>query len=130
MRIIDFRRFIMSFRYAKKGFIFAYQREQNFRIQLFIGLIMVILMIVLRIKIWEAVALLLAMGSVLVLELINTIFEAIIDVMKPRMHHYVAIIKNIMAAAVLLASIGAVVIGSLILYPYFLRICRFSLSFC
>ena len=109
---------LKSFRYALKGLITAWKREQNFRIQGVISVAVILFMILVRVRIWEAVALLLAIGSVLILELINTIFEALVDILKPRMHHYVAIIKDLMAAAVFLASLGAAIIGLLILGPY------------
>lgn len=117
-RILEWPKLQESFRYALKGFGYVLRREQNFRIQVAASVIVIIVMILLRVKSWEAVALLLVIGSVLILELINTIFEALMDILKPRMHHYVAIIKDIMAAAVLLASLGAVIIGLLILGPY------------
>ena len=52
------------------------------------------------------------------MELINTIFEKVVDVLRPRIHHYAEVIKDIMAAAVLVSSIGAVIIGVLIFLPY------------
>lgn len=111
-------RLIKSFQYALKGLMSAWKREQNFRIQVAVSVVVIIGMILLRVRTWEAVALLLVIGSVLILELINTIFEALVDILKPRMHHYVAIIKDLMAAAVFLASLGAMIIGILILGPY------------
>jgi len=71
-----------------------------------------------NVKVWEGVALMLVVIIVLVLELINSVFERVIDILKPRMHPYVETIKDIMAAVVLISSIGAVLIGVLILGPY------------
>lgn len=94
------------------------KNEQNFRIQLIIGILVIIAMILLQVEIWQAIVLLMLILTVLVLELINTIFEKIVDILKPRIHFYVEIIKDIMAAAVLLASIGAALIAFLIFVPY------------
>jgi diacylglycerol kinase len=55
---------------------------------------------------------------VLVLEIINSIFERIVDVYKPRLNPYVRDIKDMMAAAVLIASLGAAIIGLMIFIPY------------
>ena len=66
----------------------------------------------------EAIVLILVITAVLTLEILNTTFEAMIDVLKPRMHHYVEIIKDTMAAAVLLTSLSAAVIGIVIFWPY------------
>ena len=69
----------------------------------------------------EKVVLLIVIISVLVLEALNTIFEHLSDILKPRIHNYILIIKDIMAATVLLASFGAVIIGLMIFWPYIFR---------
>ena len=50
------------------------------------------------------------------------VVEKIVDILRPRIHSYVEIIKDMMAAAVLIASIGAAIIGVLIFYPYILAL--------
>ena len=67
---------------------------------------------------WERVALLLLITAVLVLELINSVFERISDGLKPRLHPMVKDIKDIMAGAVFLSSLVAAIIGILIFWPY------------
>jgi diacylglycerol kinase len=116
--IINFKSLKNSFSYALKGIGQVFREEQNFRIQIFIGFIVLVFGIYLRIEIWKAIVLILVIASVLVLELINSIFERLVDMLKPRIHAYVQAIKDIMAAAVLIASLGAVVIGILIFGPY------------
>ena len=59
--------------------------------------------------------------SVLILELINNVVEKIMDFLQPNQDERVKIIKDLMAAIVLLASIGAVIIGLIIFWPYFLN---------
>jgi diacylglycerol kinase len=56
---------------------------------------------------------------VLSLELANTAAERIMDILKPRVHPYARVVKDAMAGAVLIASVGAVFIGICILLPYF-----------
>lgn len=80
--------------------------------------LVILLMIIFPLRTLERIALSLVIAFVLVLELINTIIEKIVDILKPRIHHYVEIIKDMMAAAVLIASIGALVVGLLIFWPY------------
>ena len=58
---------------------------------------------------------------VLIMELINTIMERVVDILKPRVHPYVRLIKDLMAASVLLASILAVIVGLIIFIPYILK---------
>lgn len=115
---ISIRTLKKSFTYAWKGLTYTFHNEQNFRIQLFIAAIVIALMIILPIRQWEAVALIFVIMAVLILELVNTIFERFIDILKPRLHHYSEIIKDMMAAAVFLSAVGAISVGMIILYPY------------
>ncbi len=111
-------RLFRSFHYAGRGLFRVFREEQSFRIQILAGILVLILALFFHIKVWEAVTLLLVIMMVLVLELINSVFERVVDVLKPRMHPYVETVKDIMAAVVLISSLGAIVIGLLILGPY------------
>ncbi len=84
---------------------------------------MVILaMIFFRVTISEAIVLTMMIVFVLVLEVVNTIFEKFVDILKPRLHNYVGIIKDMMAAAVLLAAVGAVAVAIMVFLPYCLEL--------
>mgnify|MGYP001589386760 CR=1 FL=1 len=120
--MINFKQLANSFRYAIKGLKYVYQHEQNFQIQIFFFLVILILIIFLRVDMTRAAVLILVSVMVLILELLNTIAERVTDILQPRMHHYVEIIKDIMAASVLISSSGAVVVGILILWPYLSRL--------
>lgn len=109
--------FIRSLKYALHGFKFIWQ-EANFKIQIFIAALVIVLMYVFDLSRLERVALILVILAVLILEALNTIFEHLSDVLKPRLHDYIKIIKDIMAAIVLIASLGAVVIGIMIFWPH------------
>ncbi len=109
--------FIRSFKYASRGLKFVW-RENNFKIQIFVAILVVILMYLYDLSRLERVALILVILSVLILESLNTIFEHLSDILKPRLHDYIKIIKDIMAAVVLLASLGAVIIGLMIFWPH------------
>jgi len=110
-----------SFRYAGRGIAHVFREEQSFRIQLLAALIVVILMILLPLSGMERLILVMVIMFVLVLEIINSIFERIVDVYKPRLNPYVKDIKDMMAGAVLVASFGAVVIGLMVFIPYISR---------
>lgn len=116
--MLQIRKLFRSFYYAGRGVALVFKEEQNFRLQLAAGLVIIILMFVLPVKNWEKVALLLVMAFVLVLELINSIMERIVDMLKPRLHVYVESVKDIMAAAVLISSLVALAIGLIIFTPY------------
>ena len=115
------RIFFYSFRYALKGLQYAFRHEQSFRVQLAIACATLLLMVILRVSIGEVIVLLLVISSVLVLELLNTVLEKLVDSLKPRIHYFIAIMKDLMAAAVLVASITAATIGLLIFLPYLIR---------
>ncbi len=111
-----------SFRYAAKGIVTVAREEPNFRIQLGLAAAVVALMFLLGLRTPEKALLTLAIVLVLVLELVNSIFERMVDILKPRIHHYVEDIKDIMAGTVLVASVGAFLIGVLIFWPYVVKL--------
>lgn len=114
----NFKKLFKSFRYAGRGLKYVLRNEQNFQIEILIGLLVVILMYLFPTRTLEKIALFIAIFAVLVVELINTMFERVVDMLKPRVHPYAQLVKDIMAAAVLLSSIGAAVVGIIIFYPY------------
>jgi len=115
----NLKKFFKSFRHAFRGLKYVLKNEQNFQLEILLGFFVIILMFVFDIRDWQKVALFLVIFSVLAVELINTILERVVDILKPRVHPYAQLIKDVMAAAVLMASIGAVVIGLIIFLPYF-----------
>ncbi len=116
--MIRFKRLGKSFIYAIKGLVKTFQEEQNLRIQTVIAIIVVILGFCFGISEIEWIILILIIGLVILMELANSAVERITDVLKPRINDYVKEIKDIMAAAVMLASIISVVIGLIIFIPY------------
>ena len=111
-------KFLSSVRFAVAGLWYIVRREQNFQIDLFAALIVIVLMMILPLRSIEYVILSVAIVSVLVMEIINTVFERMIDILKPRVHPYAKVMKDMMAAAVLLTALGAGAVGILIFYPY------------
>ncbi|MDO8599268.1 MAG: diacylglycerol kinase family protein [bacterium] len=109
-------------RFAVRGLWMVFRAEQNFRIQLIVFIVALTVASFLPIRPWELVALVLAGGAVLVLECINSAVERLLDLVQPRLHGYVREIKDIMAGAVLIASVGSLIIGVTIFLPYILRV--------
>jgi diacylglycerol kinase len=60
----------------------------------------------------------LAVISVWTAEALNTAFEFLTDVASPEFHPVAAKVKDVAAGAVLIAAVGSVLIGLLILGPY------------
>jgi len=107
---------------ALRGLTYVFKNEQNFRIQIVAVFFVIVAVFVFPLNKYEVVAIFLLILLILVLELINSTVELFIDVVKPRLHHQVKLIKDIMAGAVFIASLGSVAVGVLIFWSYFIEI--------
>ncbi len=107
-----------SFGHAWRGLRLAFATERSFRIQVAAALVVIALVVIFPLVGWERVLLLVATAAVLVLELVNSTVERLVDLFKPRLHAYVRDIKDLMAAAVLVASAFSLVVGLLVLWPH------------
>jgi diacylglycerol kinase len=116
-----FRRLFKSFRYAVKGLVRVLREEQNIQVQTAIGTLALLAGLYFGITRTEWLFMIMAAGLVLVTETVNSAVERVADVHKPRMDAYVKEIKDIMAAAVLLASLAALATGLVIFIPYLIK---------
>ncbi|MFA6406877.1 MAG: diacylglycerol kinase family protein [Patescibacteria group bacterium] len=108
----------MSFIHAWQGLLLAFRREHSFRIQLVAALVVFILIMLLPLERWEQSLLILASGAVLVLELLNSVIERFVDMVKPRVHEYAKEIKDLAAAAVFVMACTAAILALIIFWPY------------
>lgn len=115
------RRLVKSFRSAARGLVVVFKSERNFKIQLFLGVLALVAAFYFPLKVWEKVSVLLLTIAVLVMEIFNTVVEYFADLLKPRLHHYVGVIKDVVAGAVLITSLGALIVGLIIFLPYLLE---------
>lgn len=113
------KRLVKSFLYAYRGVSRAWHEEQNLKLQSLITGGVVILGFYFRLTSLEWLAIIFACFLVLLMELINSAVERVTDVLKPRINGYVKEIKDIMAGAVMLASIMAIIVGLIVFLPYF-----------
>jgi diacylglycerol kinase len=109
-----------SFTYAWKGVRIVFRSEQNFRIQLGVGVLVMVAALWLALPLWRIVVLVMIITFVLALELVNSVLERMTDAFHPRIHQTVEEMKDIMAAIVLLASVGAGALGVVLFWPYVL----------
>jgi len=114
--------FIRSVVHAVRGVQHAGTTEKNFRLEIVAGVLVIALMYLLPVSHQEEVVLVLVIAGVLVVELINTAIERVVDMLKPRVHPYARIAKDVMAAAVLVTSLGAVIVGLIIFSPYIVHL--------
>jgi undecaprenol kinase len=111
-------RFLKSFAHAGKGLFHVFKSELNFRIQAAVGVVVLVAAFVFPLLIWERILVILLVLLVLLIEILNTVFEYFSDLLKPRLNHYIGVIKDVMAGAVLLTSVVALVVGMMIFYPH------------
>jgi diacylglycerol kinase len=111
-------RIARSLLYAIKGIVFALRNERNFQIELIVGMVVLGLMLFLPLSSLERSLIVLSVALVLTLELANTALERVMDILKPRVHPYARVIKDVMAGAVLLATLASIAIGIVIFAPY------------
>ncbi len=115
----ELRRFKRSLRHAIDGIQYAVSHEKNFRIEILIAVLVIFLIFIFKVKNWEAIILILMIMFVLISELTNTVLERVVDILKPRIHPYARLIKDLMAAVVLISAMASIIVGTIILYPYF-----------
>lgn len=112
-------KFRKSLECACRGIKYVIKNERNFRIELVVAAAVMVLIFFLKMKGWEAIILILMIMWVLITELINTVLERIVDILKPRIHPYARLVKDIMASVVLVSCAVALIVGVIIFLPYF-----------
>jgi diacylglycerol kinase len=123
----EIKRFRRSFKHALDGLYYAITQEKNFRIELACAFFVLFFIFLFKVKNWEAIVLVLMIMWVLIAELTNTVLERVVDILKPRIHPYARLIKDLMAAVVLISSTVAIIVGIIIFYPYFRELLRYML---
>ena len=104
--------------FALEGLRYAARTQRAFRIQLVITAVVGVILLRLRMPALESAVTVLSILVVLVVELINTGVEVVVDLLVERNHHALAkVAKDVAAAAVVVAAAGAAVVGLLILGP-------------
>jgi diacylglycerol kinase (ATP) len=114
---------LLSFKYAWAGIRYAFLTQRNFRIHTIIGTLAIGLGLFLEISSVEMAVIALTCASVMILELINTAIESVVDLTVKQTYHELAkIAKDCAAGAVMIAAIAAVMVASFILLPPLLRL--------
>jgi diacylglycerol kinase len=114
---------IKSFQCALRGLGYTFQ-EQTVRIMLLIALSVIFLTFFFDTSPTEKALVFLTITLVLGLELINSQVERTLDIVEPQFSQRVREIKDISAGAVLVASLGALLIGIIIFLPFLLQLLK------
>lgn len=113
----SFRTRIESFSYAFSGLQILIKEEHNLRIHLVATVFVVVASFVFKINKIEWLFIIFSIGLVIIAEIINTAIENICDFISPEKHELIKKIKDISAAAVLLVSIFAGIVGIIVFLP-------------
>lgn len=107
-----------SFRYAWAGISYAFRTQRNFRVHTGVATIAVSLCWALHVSNIEIAIICLTIGAVLVMEILNTALESLVDLTVGQTYHELAkVAKDCAAGAVLMAAIVAILVAALIFVP-------------
>ncbi|HEY4666149.1 MAG TPA: diacylglycerol kinase family protein [Anaerolineales bacterium] len=112
---------VSSFRNALTGLNELLRTQRNARIHLAITLAVIGLAAWLRLSAADWALLAVTAALVWTAELINTALEAVVDLASPGRQPLARLAKDLSAAAVLVAAVGAAVVGALVLAPPLFR---------
>lgn len=111
------RKLVESFANAFRGLRFSYRSQRNLSVHTAAAVSALVLGILLRISLAEMALIVLLIANVIVLELLNTAIEEIVNMLTLSRKMRAMVAKDVSAAAVLVAAAASVVIGCLIFVP-------------
>ncbi|GAC1564794.1 MAG: hypothetical protein NVS3B14_00550 [Ktedonobacteraceae bacterium] len=111
-------RFIAAFGFAFSGLWFAFSTQINMKVHISIAIAAVALGIFLHISAVEFAIIFVAISSVLIAEMFNTVIERCVDLASPAYHPLAKAAKDVAAGAVLLSAILAIIIALFIFGPH------------
>ena len=103
------------FQVALNGIVFTFRTQRHMRFHLYVVVIVLLLGILLRLGLREMLVLLFTISLVLVAEMFNSAIEATVDLVSPSYNPLAKFAKDIAAGAVLITTIIALVVGSLLM---------------
>jgi diacylglycerol kinase (ATP) len=113
----SFRARTDSFRFAINGIKGFFRQEHNARIHLVATVAVFIAAWWLRLSGTEIILLVIVTGFVWLAEIFNTAIERVMDFISPQHQPEVKLIKDLAAAAVLVAALIALITGAIIFIP-------------
>lgn len=119
-RAVFYVRFVLrSFVFAFEGLVWMARTQRNAQVHLFITGIVLIAAVFFQVSMSEWLALILAIALVLALEAMNSAVEAVVDLSSPQLHPLAKRAKDAAAGSVLIAAIGAALVGCIVFLPKF-----------
>ncbi len=113
-------KFFKSFVYAFRGLAYTFRTQLNFKLHCVSAVAVILLGLYTKLSNAEWLWIALAIAMVLVLELINTAIEVLVDMVSPQQQPKAGIVKDVAAAAVLVTAFLALSIALIIFVPKFI----------
>ncbi len=108
---------LKSFKYACNGFWILVKDEPNSRIHLSAAVIVIFFGFYFHLSVHEWIAIIFAIGLVIVAEVFNTAIEGVSDFISPGYNDKIKKIKDLAAAGVLVGALAALAIGLIVFIP-------------
>jgi len=104
-----------SFQHAYQGIVSAVRTQRNMRLHVFAAIGVLVAGLILGVSELELAVLVLTIVVVFVVEMLNTAMEFVVDLVTTEYHPLAKLVKDVSAGAVLVSSVGAVLVGLLVL---------------
>ncbi|WBL13855.1 diacylglycerol kinase family protein [Sutcliffiella sp. NC1] len=104
--------------------MYVLKKERNIKIHIIIAIFMILLSLYLNISKIEWVVLFLIIGGMVVIEIINTAIENVVDLVTEDFHPLAKIAKDVAASAALVFAVVAVVVGIILYLPYIVQLVK------
>lgn len=113
----NFRNFFTSVQYALDGFFAALKHEPSFREDLIFAILLVPLAVILPVNAVSTALMISSLVLILIVELLNSAIEWIIDYLRPEKHPLAKRIKDMASAAVFLSYLNCIFVWTIMLWP-------------
>lgn len=118
----DKRKFSGSIKNCLEGINFVITNESNFKKEIVIGIIALLLSYILKISRIEFTIILIMIALVLTSEIINTSIEKVVDLYTKDYNNIAKIAKDVSAGSVLVMSIFSLLVGIIIFLPKIINV--------
>ena len=109
------KKYVRKFYYAFSGLFHGITHDASIALQCILGIIALAVFAFFDLTVPEWIVVIILIALVITLEFVNSAVEHVVDFISPNYHPQAKIIKDYMAAAVLVVSIAAGVIACIIL---------------
>lgn len=109
-----FKKLAKSFRYAFEGVWYCIGHERNFRVHITAALLVCLIAPYYALNIQEKLLLSFTIALVLIMEMLNTALERLVNLVTEQRHPLAKIVKDVAAGMVLLSAFNAVFVGILL----------------